>query len=263
MHGPGCGHEAVPHDSHIDYLVSVQRASQHSPVWQLVAAVLMCRPEGLQHMMLQHHITPTKSLSIVCPQVGDELHHVVAGLCCPTGCLGDVSGAVVSHGRVSVLRRRRVRISPAAIARMEHKLDRAAGHVAMAEPLRCALSTCPDTRHVFSGTRPWRFDCWVLHPRVARRLEIRRPCRCWSPRRTTTRRRVPLALAGSRPTSRWAAWAVHKARAPRQASDACSPAHLVVQCLPCCQQHLAGPDANIVRLAGPSTSASGTCMLQC
>ena len=140
MHGPGCGHEAVPHDSHIDYLVSVQRASQHSPVWQLVAAVLMCRPEGLQHMMLQHHITPTKSLSIVCPQVGDELHHVVAGLCCPTGCLGDVSGAVVSHGRVSVLRRRRVRISPAAIARMEHKLDRAAGHVAMAEPLRCALA---------------------------------------------------------------------------------------------------------------------------
>ena len=63
MHGPGCGHEAVPHDSHIDYLVSVQRASRHSPMWRLVAAVLMCRPEGLQHMMLQHHISPTKSLS--------------------------------------------------------------------------------------------------------------------------------------------------------------------------------------------------------
>jgi len=40
-------------------------------------------------------------------QVGDELHHVGDGLCCPAACLGDVSGAVVSHGRVSVLRHRR------------------------------------------------------------------------------------------------------------------------------------------------------------
>lgn len=39
--------------------------------------------------------------------MGDELHHVGDGLCCPAACLGDVSGAVVSHGRVSVLRHRR------------------------------------------------------------------------------------------------------------------------------------------------------------
>lgn len=42
-----------------------------------------------------------------CAQVGDELHHVSAGPCCDAACLGDVAGAVVSHGQVSILRRRR------------------------------------------------------------------------------------------------------------------------------------------------------------
>ncbi len=65
-------------------------------------------------------------------QVGDELHHVVAGLCCPTGCLGDVSGAVVSHGRVSVLRRRRVRTCLAANAKAE-----SAALTGLLDMLRC------------------------------------------------------------------------------------------------------------------------------
>jgi hypothetical protein len=50
VHGPGCGHDAVPHDGHFDYLVSRRRALQHSALRQASAAVL--RPDPAEHMVL-------------------------------------------------------------------------------------------------------------------------------------------------------------------------------------------------------------------
>jgi hypothetical protein len=46
VHGPGCGHEAVPHDGHIDYLVSWHRTLWHAALRQISAAVVWPGRQG-------------------------------------------------------------------------------------------------------------------------------------------------------------------------------------------------------------------------
>lgn len=114
VHGPGCGHPTVPHGDHVDYLVGTTSI--------LAAAAAVHTGSALDCVMTPHRSTDTILLFNVCfdsaveschqlckapkrAQVDDELHHIgntVAGACCSAACIGDASGAVVSHGRITV-----------------------------------------------------------------------------------------------------------------------------------------------------------------
>lgn len=67
--------------------------------WKLISIAFNC--QVLQFVILCTYFCYS--------QVGEELHHVGRGLdprCCKRECLGSVHDSVVSHGRISVVRRR-------------------------------------------------------------------------------------------------------------------------------------------------------------
>jgi hypothetical protein len=84
VHSPTCGHPAVEHDDHTDYLVN---RGNSRPA---------CRSTSGRRRRSPAH-------ALLAKQVEDELHHVTSS-CCPQGCY--IGPVVVSHGCLSSLKQR-------------------------------------------------------------------------------------------------------------------------------------------------------------
>ena len=118
IHGDGCGHPAVEHGDHHDFLVRVLSSARSRLQGALpnAAAPLLGSTEALRaphgsrarrrrrpEIQYRHlNAAPLRPCG-ACLQVNDELHHV-SDSCCPHGCC--TGPIVVSHGLASTLKHR-------------------------------------------------------------------------------------------------------------------------------------------------------------